>query len=39
LIVVFIFCGIKVTHMTEEEIEKFLKEKNKKKNKKGKKEK
>jgi len=34
LIVVFIFCGIKIAHMTEEEIEKFLEEENKKKNKK-----
>lgn len=40
LVMVFIFCGIKIAHMTEEEIENFLeKEENKKKNKKGSKEK
>lgn len=40
LVVVFIFCGIKISNMTEDEIEKFLEEENKKKeNKKGKKEK
>jgi len=40
VIMVFIFCGVKIAHMTEEEIEKFLEEEKKKKeNKKGNKEK
>ncbi len=39
LVMVFIFCGIKISNMTEEEIEKFLEKEEKKKNKKGSKEK
>lgn len=40
IVMVFIFCGVKISHMTEKDIEKFLEEENKKKeNKKGNKEK
>ena len=40
IVVVFIFCGIKISHMTEEEIQRLLdEEEKKKKNKKGSKEK
>lgn len=40
LVMVFIFCGIKISHMTEEEIQRLLdEEEKKKKNKKGSKEK
>ena len=34
IVMLFIFCSVKIAHMTEEEIEKFLEEENKKKNKK-----
>jgi uncharacterized membrane protein len=34
IVVVFIFCGIKISHMTEEEIQRLLDEEEKKKNKK-----
>ena len=33
-VMIFIYCGIKISKMTDEEIEKFLEEENKKKNKK-----
>ena len=33
-VMIFIYCGVKISKMTEEEIEKFLEEENKKKNKK-----
>lgn len=33
-VMIFIYCGVKIAHMTDEEIEKFLEEENKKKNKK-----
>jgi hypothetical protein len=33
-VMIFIYCGVKISKMTDEEIEKFLEEENKKKNKK-----
>lgn len=40
IVMIFVYCCVKISHMTEEEIEKFLEEENKKKeNKKGEKEK
>lgn len=40
IVMVFIFCGVKISRMTKKDIEKFLEEENKKKeNKKGNKEK
>ena len=33
-VMIFVYCGVKISKMTDEEIEKFLEEENKKKNKK-----